>query len=270
GRGVRAGQGLGPRADRRVLSSRARAGRRARASGSAHGCGTGRRRAGADFGGEPRRARQSGSPALGARGDGGARLGRHGRGASGRRARYAGRRPLRADRSRAERTAWTRGRRAPPRAVRAVLLPRMPDRTSLHARDFGRRRGRAGRGAPVGDLVTRLTVLHLAANRWWTGSADPIIHLVSGLRARGHRDRLGSTLYRRTAAVFAVSRVIESRCREAGIAPDRIFWIPGAVDLTRFTADADPTPIREEFKLGDAPVVVSVARLATNRGHELL
>jgi len=212
--------------------------------------------------------------------------------------------------------------------------------------------------------VTRLTVLHLAANRWWTGSADPIIHLVSGLRARGHRvllglipgdrfetkakqaglevvdglhmdarlgpralardvlrvrslirdenvdivhthhshdhwlavltrpkraqggrtpvvrtfhnlravrrDRLGSTLYRRTAAAFAVSRVIESRCREAGIAPDRIFWIPGAVDLTRFTAQADPTPIREEFKLGDAPVVVSVARLATNRGHELL
>ena len=209
-----------------------------------------------------------------------------------------------------------------------------------------------------------LTILHLAANRWWTGSADPIIHLVSGLRARGHRvllglipgdrfeakakqaglelvdglsmdaklgpralardvlrvrslirdervdvvhthhshdhwlavltrpkreqggrtpvvrtfhnlrsvrrDRLGVTLYRRTAAVFAVSRVIETRCREVGIAPDRVFWIPGAVDLTRFTAEADPTPIRDEFKLGDAPVVVSVARLATNRGHELL
>jgi len=32
-----------------------------------------------------------------------------------------------------------------------------------------------------------LTILHLAANRWWTGSADPIIQLVSGLRARGHR-----------------------------------------------------------------------------------
>src|SRR5882724_6894228 len=196
-----------------------------------------------------------------------------------------------------------------------------------------------------------LTILHLAANRWWTGSADPIIQLVSGLRARGHRvllaiipgdrfaakareagidlvdglrmdarlgpralardvlrlralirdegvdvihthhshdhwlavlarpkrdlggrppvvrtfhnlrsvkrDRLASTLYRRTAAVFAVSRQIESRCREAGIAPERVFWIPGSVDLRRFT-------------IGDAPVVVSVARLATNRGHELL
>jgi len=212
--------------------------------------------------------------------------------------------------------------------------------------------------------VKPLSILHLAANRWWTGSADPIIHLVSGLRARGHRvllglipgdrfetkakeagldlveglrmdgrlgpralardvlrlralirdegvelvhthhshdhwlavltrpkraqggrppvvrtfhnwravkrDRLASTLYRRTAAVFAVSRPIESRCRDVGIPPERVFWIPGAVDLTRFTADADPTPIRTEFKLGDAPVVVSVARLATNRGHELL
>jgi phosphatidylinositol alpha-1,6-mannosyltransferase len=84
------------------------------------------------------------------------------------------------------------------------------------------------------------------------------------------RDRLAATLYRRTAAAFAVSRQIESRCREAGIAPERVFWIPGSVDLRRFTADADPTPIREEFALGDAPVVVSVARLATNRGHELL
>src|SRR5262249_13226078 len=84
------------------------------------------------------------------------------------------------------------------------------------------------------------------------------------------RARHAATLYRRTAAVFAVSRVIESRCREIGIPPERIFWIPGVVDLTRFTASADGTPIREEFKLGDAPVVASVARMATNRGHELL
>jgi len=212
--------------------------------------------------------------------------------------------------------------------------------------------------------VKPLSILHLAANRWWTGSADPVIQLVSGLAARGHRVQLGlipgdrfeakareagiemidglrmdarlgpralardvlrlravireddvdvvhahhshdhwlailvrpkraragrppvartfhnlrsvkrdglsTTLYRRTAAAFAVSRQIETRCREAGIPSERVVWIPGAVDLTRFTADADPGPVREEFKLGDAPVVVSVARLASNRGHELL
>ena len=208
-----------------------------------------------------------------------------------------------------------------------------------------------------------LTILHLAANRWWTGSADPTLRLCAGLRERGHRVLLGIVpgdrfeamaraagielvpgvrldtrappwallrdarrlrrlvraervdvlhthhshdhwlallvrrarrdgtpipvvrsfhrlrsvkrgrvarwLYRRTAAVFAVSRLIEARCREVGIAADTIHWIPGAADA-RFAASVDPKPIREEFKLGDAPVIVSVARLAPNRGHELL
>jgi glycosyltransferase involved in cell wall biosynthesis len=208
-----------------------------------------------------------------------------------------------------------------------------------------------------------LTVLHLATNRWWTGSADPVLQLVAGLRARGHRALLAVTpgdrfetkareagidplpgfslearlaplsvardlrllrdlieregvdvvhahhshdhwlamaaarlrrgrrvpvartfhnhravkrdwrsawLYRRTAAVFAVSRQIEARCRAVGIAPAAIAWIPGVVDLARFTTGSDPAPIREELKLGAAPVVACVSRLAANRGHELL
>ncbi len=209
-----------------------------------------------------------------------------------------------------------------------------------------------------------LTVLHLAANRWWTGSADPVLRLLDGLRQRGHRPLLGvipgdrfeakareagfeplsglslaphlapaafardvirlrrlvrgaavdvihthhahdhwlamlvrtcagwrrpvpvvrtfhnlrsvkgsgleRRLYGRTAAVFAVSRQIEGRCREIGIPAARVVWTPGAADLSSFMPAADPTPIREEFKLRDAPVVVSVSRLAANRGHELL
>jgi glycosyltransferase involved in cell wall biosynthesis len=205
----------------------------------------------------------------------------------------------------------------------------------------------------------RLTVLHLAANRWWTGSAEPVIRLGAGLTARGHRVLLGIIpgdrfeakahdagldlvpglhldarvaplaafrdvrrlrrvvraahvdvvhahhshdhwlarlvagrhipvvrtfhhrrsvkadaaarwLYRRTRAVFAVSRGIESRCRAVGIPDDRVVWVPGTVDLARFSAVVDPGPVREEFKLGRAPVVVSVSRLAPNRGHEAL
>ena len=204
-----------------------------------------------------------------------------------------------------------------------------------------------------------LTILHLVANRWWTGSADPVLRLLEGLRRRGHRLLLGVIpgdrfeakareagfpplpglrltsrlaplalardvrrlrrvvrsegidlihahhshdhwlavvarpraipvvrtfhnvrsvrsgpldrwLYTRTAAVFAVSRQIEARCGEVGIPPARVVWTPGVADLPRFAADADGTPIREEFKLGDAPVVVTVSRLAANRGHELL
>jgi glycosyltransferase involved in cell wall biosynthesis len=213
-------------------------------------------------------------------------------------------------------------------------------------------------------MARPLRVLHLAANRWWTGSADPIIQLGVGLRALGHEVLLGVTpgdrfeakaleaglrlvnglhlrarlaplelardamrlralvasedidivhahhshdhwlslvirarrrdgrrvvlartfhnvrsvkrplaarpLYRSTAAVFAVSRQIEARCREVGIAADRVHWTPGAADLPRFGAAGDGGAIREEFKLGRAPVVVSVARFAANRGHEQL
>ena len=208
-----------------------------------------------------------------------------------------------------------------------------------------------------------LTILQLAANRWWTGSADPIIRVAVGLRERGHRillgvipgdrfeakareagfepvaglalnarpepralvsdvrrlrslvvgervdvihahhshdhwlallarrprgrgplplartfhnvravkrGRLAHALYRRTAATFAVSRQIEERAHDVGIAASRVHWIPGAADLPRFADGGDPRAVREEFALGEVPVVVSVARLAPNRGHELL
>jgi len=36
-----------------------------------------------------------------------------------------------------------------------------------------------------------LVVLQLVANRWWTGSADPVTQLSRGLRERGHRVLLG-------------------------------------------------------------------------------
>jgi glycosyltransferase involved in cell wall biosynthesis len=211
---------------------------------------------------------------------------------------------------------------------------------------------------------TALGILHLAANRWWTGSADPVIRMALAQQKRGHRVRLGvipgdrfeakareagldvvdglhlgvqlapleylrdaarlrrlvrtesvdvvhthhshdhwmglavrprgaggrraalvrtfhnyrsvksgalsRALYRRTGAVFAVSRQIETRCRAVGIPADRVSWIPGVADLPRFSARADGGAVRDEFKLGDAPVIVSVARLAANRGHELL
>ncbi len=64
---------------------------------------------------------------------------RHGGRAPGGRARHTGRHALRADRPGAERAARSSRGRTPRGAVRAVLLPRVPDRSSLHARDLGRR-----------------------------------------------------------------------------------------------------------------------------------
>lgn len=210
--------------------------------------------------------------------------------------------------------------------------------------------------------MTRLTVLQLAANRWWTGSAEPVIRLCVGLEQRGHRvllgiipgdrfeskardaglrladdlhlstgvsprrlasdlttlrqivrteridvihanhshdhwlglmargarkdrpipvvrtfhnrravkqDRIARSVYRRTAAAFVVSGDIEVRCRTAGFASARVVRIPGSVDLDRFAA-GDAHVIRDELKLGGSPVIVTVARLAARRGHELL
>ena len=54
-----------------------------------------------------------------------------------------------------------------------------------------------------------LGILHLAANRWWTGSADPVIRLVVALRERGHRVMLG---------VIPGDR-FELKAREAGLEP---------------------------------------------------
>jgi glycosyltransferase involved in cell wall biosynthesis len=52
-------------------------------------------------------------------------------------------------------------------------------------------------------------VLHLVANRWWTGSAEPVIRLLTGLRARGHHVELG---------LIAGDR-FEQKAREAGLEP---------------------------------------------------
>ena len=59
------------------------------------------------------------------------------------------------------------------------------------------------------SLPRPLTVLHLVANRWWTGSAEPVIRLATGLRARGHHVLLG---------LIAGDR-FEQKAREAGLEP---------------------------------------------------
>src|SRR5262249_26608597 len=56
---------------------------------------------------------------------------------------------------------------------------------------------------------TNLTILHLVANRWWTGSADPVLRLLEGLRRRGHRPLLGGIPGDR----------FEVKAREAGLSP---------------------------------------------------
>lgn len=203
-----------------------------------------------------------------------------------------------------------------------------------------------------------LVILHLVANRWWTGSADPVIQLVRGLDARGHRALLGlipggrfedkaraagvtpvpglslearldprgllrdlrrlrglvrsarvdivhchhshdhwlgwlsrgdaalvrtfhnarsvsggwpaTVLYRSTDAAVAVSAEVERRCRAAGVTARALFRVDGVVEVDRFAGSPGAEQVRKEFGLESARVIGSVARLAANRGHELL
>jgi glycosyltransferase involved in cell wall biosynthesis len=204
----------------------------------------------------------------------------------------------------------------------------------------------------------KLTVLHLVANRWWTGSADPVIRLLRGLEGRGHRVLLGlirgdrfevkareagieplsglslearfwpgrllrdvrllhalvrteavdvvhvhhshdhwlgalvrgpaalvrtfhneravrrdwpsAWLYRRTDALVALSRPIEERARALGVAPVSLHRVGGVVDVERFAGPFDARATRVALGVGDGPLIGCVARLAANRGHDLL
>ncbi len=203
-----------------------------------------------------------------------------------------------------------------------------------------------------------MTILQLAANRWWTGSADSVITLVTGLRDRGHRVMLAviradrfetkareagiepieavslepkasplsmardlvalgrlirkegveivhahhshdhwlaalarhdarrvrtfhnskgvkagfpsSWIYRRTDAAIAVSARVEARCLAVGLPRERVWRVRGVTDVARFRGARGGRAIREEFKVGAAPLVGCVARLAPSRGHREL
>jgi glycosyltransferase involved in cell wall biosynthesis len=77
-------------------------------------------------------------------------------------------------------------------------------------------------------------------------------------------------LFRRTAAVLAASEAIAAAARAAHLSHGPLAVVPGAVDVERFTPEADPSAVRQELGLGGGPVVGCVARLVPGRGHDVL
>jgi glycosyltransferase involved in cell wall biosynthesis len=119
---------------------------------------------------------------------------------------------------------------------------------------------------------------------------DPYSPLVAAARLSGARvlihDHLalsrGDPLraaYKRVRSLFlnrlfdervAVSSFVARTVREAHHVPaDRVSVVDNSVDAARFAA-ADGRRVREELRLGDAPLVVSVARLDDEKGGEWL
>ncbi len=74
-----------------------------------------------------------------------------------------------------------------------------------------------------------LTVLHVVANRWWTGSAEPVLRLVLALQDRGHRALLG----------MASGDRFEAKAREAGIEP---------IDQLRLDVKSSPLTIARDAR----------------------
>jgi glycosyltransferase involved in cell wall biosynthesis len=96
----------------------------------------------------------------------------------------------------------------------------------------------------------RLTVLHLVANRWWTGSAEPVLRLVLGLRARGHRVLLA----------LAAGDRFEAKAREAGVEP---------VDGLRLDAKSGPRAIvRDARRLRALVTREGVDVVHTHHSHD--
>jgi len=74
-----------------------------------------------------------------------------------------------------------------------------------------------------------LTVLHVVANRWWTGSAEPVLRLVLALQDRGHRALLG----------MASGDRFEAKAREAGIEP---------IDQLRLDVKSSPLAVAQDAR----------------------
>src|SRR5581483_8074705 len=133
------------------------------------------------------RARRPGAPA----GDPG-RARRAGRGRQRARARRGRGRRAHGDPLRPDGSATDGAARSPPAddlaaaAVRTVLPGAVSHRSSL-SRGRHRRCGRGGGAGGAGRAGMRgLRLLHLVANRWWTGNAEPAVDLARALQARGH------------------------------------------------------------------------------------
>ncbi len=95
-----------------------------------------------------------------------------------------------------------------------------------------------------------LVVLQLVANRWWTGSADPVLQLSRGLRARGHRVLLG----------LIPGGRFDEKARESGFTP------LGGLSLE---ARRDPVgPVRDAVRLRRLVRAEGVDVVHTHHSHD--
>jgi glycosyltransferase involved in cell wall biosynthesis len=76
---------------------------------------------------------------------------------------------------------------------------------------------------------------------------------------------------RRHDAVTVVSSVLRDEVLRQGVAPDRVFWVPNAIDLDRLPPRRQREDLCREIGIDPTqPIVGSVGRLSPEKGHRVL
>lgn len=105
-------------------------------------------------------------------------------------------------------------------------------------------------------------------------TAVPVVMMTHGLEPALTALPGGSALLRRilrhASATTVLSRWAEHRIRAAVGPVPRIELLRSGVDDNRYCPSLDGAAIRHRYRLGDGPVIVSVARLVPRKGHDRL
>jgi glycosyltransferase involved in cell wall biosynthesis len=121
------------------------------------------------------------------------------------------------------------------------------------------------------------------------GAAAPLGLIAPALRSAGVGHLVGAThghetgwvalpgsrqvlqrIASRLDVVTYISEYTRDRLAPALAPRTRLAQLSPGVDVDRFTPDADGTPVRRRYGLGEAPVVVCVSRLVARKGQDVL
>lgn len=123
-------------------------------------------------------------------------------------------------------------------------------------------------GFPISDIMNTIpTVFHFHGPWSAEGQMER-----NSLPARWTKRYIEQSLYRRPVAFVALSQAFgETLQRTYGIPEERIFVIPGGVDIARFETDLDQKASRRALGFDEArPLVVTIRRLVHRVGIENL
>jgi glycosyltransferase involved in cell wall biosynthesis len=103
----------------------------------------------------------------------------------------------------------------------------------------------------------------------------PTIATARGWTAEDAKVRFFEWLDRKTLrrhdAITVVSRVLRDEVLRHGVAPDRVFWVPNAIDPDRLPPRRQREDLCREIGMDpERPILGSVGRLSPEKGHRIL